>query len=52
MVGKILLQESIRFITRTLFIQCDLFLEDENNYIANYTDDTTRYFVGTTTAEV
>ena len=31
---------------------CDLFLEDENNYFANYVDDTTPYFVGSTTAEV
>ena len=30
----------------------DLFLEDENNYSANYADDTTPYFVGSTTAEV
>ena len=25
---------------------CDLFLEDENNYFANYVDDTTPYSVG------
>ena len=31
---------------------CDLFLQDENNYFANYADDTTPYFVGSTTAEV
>ena len=31
---------------------CDLFLEDEFNYFANYADDTTPYFVGSTTAEV
>ena len=31
---------------------CDLFLEDENNYFANYADDTTPYFVGSATAEV
>ena len=24
---------------------CDLFLEDENNYSANYADDTTTYFL-------
>ena len=30
---------------------CDLFLEDENNYFANYADDTTPYLVGSTTAE-
>ena len=28
-----------------------VFLEDENNYFANYADDTTPYFVGSTTAE-
>ena len=27
---------------------CDLFHEDENNYFANYNDDTTPYFVGST----
>ena len=27
---------------------CDLFLEDENNYFANYADDTIPYFVGST----
>ena len=31
---------------------CDLFLEDENNYFPNNADDTTPYFVGSTTAEV
>ena len=31
---------------------CDLFFEDENNYFANYADDTTSYLVGSTTAEV
>ena len=31
---------------------CDLVREDENNYFANYSDDTTPYFVGSTTAEV
>ena len=31
---------------------CDLFLEDENNYFANYADDTTPYFAGNTTADV
>ena len=31
---------------------CDFFLEDENDYFANYADDTTPYFVGGTTAEV
>ena len=31
---------------------CDLFLEDENNYFANYADDTTPYFVGSATAKV
>ena len=31
---------------------CDLFLEDKNNYFANYTDDTTLYSVGSTTTEV
>ena len=31
---------------------CDLFFEDENNYFANYTDDTTSYSVGSTTTEV
>ena len=31
---------------------CDLFLEDENNYFANYADDTTPYSVGSTTTEV
>ena len=31
---------------------CGLFLEDENNYFANYTDDITTYFVGSTTTEV
>ena len=25
---------------------CDLYLEDKNNYFANYADDTTPYFVG------
>ena len=28
-----------------------LFLEDEDNYFANYVNDTTPYFVGSTTAE-
>ena len=31
---------------------CDLFLEDENDYFANYTDDTTPYAVGSTTTDV
>ena len=31
---------------------CDLFLEDENNYFANYAGDTTPYYFGSTTAEV
>ena len=31
---------------------CDLFLEDENNYFANYADDTTPYSVASTTTEV
>ena len=31
---------------------CDLFLEDENNFFANYADDTTPYSTGSTTAEV
>ena len=31
---------------------CDLFLEDKNYYFPNYADDTTPYFVGSTTAEV
>ena len=31
---------------------CDLFLEDENNYFANYADDTIPYSVGSTTTEV
>ena len=31
---------------------CDLFLEDENNYFANYADDTTPYSVGSTKTEV
>ena len=31
---------------------CNLFLEVENNNFANYADDTTPYFVGSTTAEV
>ena len=31
---------------------CDLFLEDENDYFANYADDTTTYSVGSTTTEV
>ena len=31
---------------------CDLFLEDENNYFANYADDTTPYYFGSTTTEV
>ena len=31
---------------------CDQFLEDENNYFANYADDTTPYFLGSKTAEV
>ena len=30
----------------------ELFLADENNYFANYADDTTAYFVGSTTTEV
>ena len=30
----------------------DLFLEDENNYFANYADDTTSCTVGSTTTEV
>ena len=30
---------------------CDLFLEDKNNYFANYADDTTPYSVGSTTTE-
>ena len=30
----------------------DLFLEDKKNYLVNYTDDTTPYLVGITTAEV
>ena len=31
---------------------CDLFLEDENNYFANYADDTSPYYFGSTTTEV
>ena len=31
---------------------CDLFLKDVNNYFVNYSDDTTPYSVGSTTAEV
>ena len=31
---------------------CDLFLEDENNYFANYADGTTPYIFSSTTAEV
>ena len=31
---------------------CDLFLEDEISYFANYADDTTPYSVGSTTTEV
>ena len=31
---------------------CDLFLEEENNYFANYADDTTPYSIGSTTTEV
>ena len=31
---------------------CDLFLEDETNYFANYTDGTTPYYVGSTTTKV
>ena len=31
---------------------CDLFLEDKNNYFANYADDTTPYSAGNTTTEV
>ena len=31
---------------------CDLFLENEKNYLANHADDTTPYFAGSTTAEV
>ena len=31
---------------------CDWFLEDENNYFANYVDDTTPYSVASTTTEV
>ena len=31
---------------------CDWFLEDENNYFANYVDDTTPYSVARTTTEV
>ena len=31
---------------------CDLFLEDENNYFANYADDVTPYSVGSTATEV
>ena len=31
---------------------CDLFFEDEDNYFANYADDTTPYSVGSTTTEV
>ena len=31
---------------------CDLFLEDEKNYFANYADATTPYSVGSTTTEV
>ena len=31
---------------------CDLFLEDEINYFANYADDTTSYSVGSTATEV
>ena len=31
---------------------CDLFLEDENNYFANYADNTTPYSVGSATTEV
>ena len=38
-------------LTFNIFL-CDLFLEDQNNYFANYADDTYPYFVGGTTAEV
>ena len=31
---------------------CDLFLEDENDYFANYVDDTTPYYVSSTSTEV
>ena len=31
---------------------CELFLKDENNYSANYADDTTTYFVGSTTKKI
>ena len=31
---------------------CEQFIEDENNYFSNYADDTTPYFVGSTTAEL
>ena len=50
MIGKIFLQEFHN--TRTLFVQYLRFLEDQNNYFANYADDTTSYFVGSATAEV
>ena len=50
-------RSSTRINTRTPFVQyvfilCDLFLEDENKYFANYADDTTPYFVCSTIAEV
>ena len=31
---------------------CDLFIEDENDYFENYSDDTTPYYVSSTSTEV
>ena len=54
-MGRYYFRSYTRINTRTLLFNtflCDLFLEDGNNYFANYADDTTPYFVGSATAEV
>ena len=45
-------QDSILGPLLFIIFLCDLFFEDENNYFANYADDTNPYSVGSTTTEV
>ena len=54
-MGRYHFRSSTRFNARPLLFNiflCGLFLEDENNYFANYADDATPYTVGSTTTEV
>ena len=56
MIGKILFQEFYKAQYLDLFLfyifLCELILEDENNYFANYADDIPPYSVGRNTTEV